>query len=217
MKKAILLANGEKPSRKNTKYFQSLGYKILICADGGANSARKINVIPDFIIGDLDSVTNETLEYFRQKTNIIKLTRQNDTDVEKALKYLIKKKYTDVILLGGTGDRLDHSFCNIGIILKFFNKIKISLLHKNSLLKAYSGNVNLKTKKGETISLYGIDNATKISSNGLKYKLNNISLPFGERESTSNLAVSENVNLKINGGIILIIRDFKTLVKHDLI
>ncbi|MBK7106324.1 MAG: thiamine diphosphokinase [Ignavibacteriae bacterium] len=217
MKKAILLANGESPTKKNIQYFKTLGYNTLVCADGGANSARKINVVPDFIIGDLDSITDSTLNYFKSKAEVIKISRQNDTDVEKALKYLIKKKYQHVILLGGTGDRLDHSFCNIGIVIKFFSKINISILHKNSFLKAYTGNVNMKAKKGETISLYGIDSLTKITSVGLKYKLKNISLPFGKKESTSNLATSENVNLKIDGGIILVIRDFQTLVKNDLI
>ncbi|MBK8946029.1 MAG: thiamine diphosphokinase [Ignavibacteriae bacterium] len=217
MKKAILIANGDKPTKKIISYFQKLGYKTIICADGGANSAKKIKVIPDFIIGDLDSVTNETLKYFRGKSEIIKLSRQNDTDVEKALKFLIKKKYNEIVLLGATGDRLDHSLCNIGIVLKFFDKMKITLVHKNSILKAYTGIVNIETEIGETISLYGIESLTKITSVGLKYKLKNIPLPFGEKESTSNMAVAQNIKLKISNGKILVVRDLKTLIKYDLV
>lgn len=217
MKKAILIANGECPTKKIINYFKSIGYNTIVCADGGANSAKKINLIPDIIVGDLDSISESTQKYFKDKCLIIKISRQNDTDVEKALKYLIKKKFSEVILLGGTGDRLDHSFCNIGIVIKFYNKIKISLLHKNSLLRAYSGEINLTVNKGETISLYGIEEKTKIISSGLRYPLKNIALPFGKKESTSNEAVSQNVKLKINNGIILIIRDFKTMVKYGFI
>jgi len=217
MKKAIIIANGELPEKSHIKTFQKKGFKKIICADGGANSARKLNIIPDVIIGDLDSISNENLQFYKNHSKIIKLTRQNDTDIEKALKFLIRADTEKVILLGATGDRLDHSFCNLGIVLKFFDRINISILHKKSFLKAYTGSVKLKTEKEETISLYGIDNKTKITSKGLKYRLINSALPFGVKESTSNVAVSDTVDLEIRGGIIFVIRDFEKLVKNDLL
>ena len=76
--------------------------------------------------------------------------------------------------------------------------------------------MKLKTFPGETISLYGISPKTKITSNGLKYELKNISLPFGVRESTSNIAIKNIVKLSINGGVIFIIRDVKTMIDNDL-
>ena len=217
MKKALLLANGDSPRKSQIKYLEKRGFNFLICADGGANSAKKLNIIPNLIIGDLDSITENNEKYYSDKSELIKISRQNDTDVEKALKYLIRKKFDEVILLGATGDRLDHTICNLGIVIKFYNKIKISILHEKSFLKAYDNNVNLITKKDEIISLYGFDTSTKITSKGLKYSLKNVSLPFGQRESTSNVAKSEMVNLKISGGIIFVIRDFNTLQENDLI
>ncbi|MCW8850217.1 MAG: thiamine diphosphokinase [Melioribacteraceae bacterium] len=217
MKKALLLANGDPPKISQIKYLQKKEFNFIICADGGANSAKKINIIPNVIIGDLDSIAKDTEKYYSDKLEIISISRQNDTDVEKALKYLIRKKYDEVVFLGATGDRLDHSICNLGIVIKFFNKIKISILHEKSFLKAYDKNVELKTQKDEIISIYGFDTRTKISSNGLKYSLKNVSLPFGQKESTSNVANGEKVQLKIKGGIIFVIRDFNTLQANDLI
>lgn len=217
MKKALLLANGVAPKISQIKYLQKKGFNFLICADGGANSARKLNIIPNVIIGDLDSISQETEKYYSGRSDLIRISRQNDTDVEKALKYLIKKKYDEVILLGATGDRLDHTICNLGIVIKFFNQINISILHEKSFLKAYEKNVDLKTEKDEIISIYGFDKSTKISSKGLKYSLKNVSLPFGQKESTSNVAKGEMVHLKIKDGIIFVIRDFNTLQANDLI
>ncbi len=161
MKKALLLANGVAPKISQIKYLQKKGFNFLICADGGANSARKLNIIPNVIIGDLDSISQETEKYYSDKSEIIRISRQNDTDVEKAIKYLIKKKYDEVILLGATGDRLDHTICNLGIVLRFFNQIKISILHEKSFLKAYDKNVELKTEKDEIISIYGFNKKQK--------------------------------------------------------
>jgi thiamine pyrophosphokinase len=216
MKKCIILANGKPPKKSVITFFQKRGYSKLICADGGANSALKMKLIPDVIIGDLDSISSETLKEFKSFSKIIRLKRQNDTDVEKCLKYAISHKFDEALLVGVTGNRLDHTFCNLGIVLKFFPQIKISLIAENSFLKAYTGRVELKTFPGETISLYGISPKTKIISTGLKYELKNAALPFGVRESTSNIAKKNLVKLKINKGVIFIIRDINLMIKHDL-
>lgn len=217
MKKCIILANGTPPPKNVFNYLHKAGYETLICADGGANSAVKYDLLPDYIIGDLDSIKPETYDYYFERTKIIQIKRQNDTDVEKCLKFAIKQKYDVAVLLGATGNRLDHSLCNLGIVLKFYDTIKISIIHEESILKPYSGVVSLKTFPGETISLYGFDGKTKITSAGLKYKLNNTALPFGKKESTSNVANGEEVTLKIKNGIAFVVRSFKMLKKNGLV
>lgn len=215
MKKCIILANGRPPRKSVVKFLMSKEYDTLICADGGANHAHILGLVPEYVIGDLDSIYESTKVFLKNKSEIIKVSRQNDTDVEKCLKFAMKKKAKDIILMGVTGDRLDHTICNLGIVKKFFNKVSLKIVAENSLLVPYSGNVEIKTKKDETISLYGFDSKTKILSHGLKYPLRNVPLPFGEKESTSNVATGEKVKLKITGGIIFVIRDFKNARKND--
>jgi thiamine pyrophosphokinase len=216
MKKCIILANGKPPKKSLITFFQKKDFKTLICADGGANSALKMKLVPNFIIGDLDSISSEALNQYKSSSKIIQLKRQNDTDVEKCLKYAIKKKYTEALLVGVTGNRLDHTFCNLGIVLKFFSQIDISLIAENSFLKPLSKNVKIKTHPNETISIYAFNNKTKITSSGLKYQLKKTALPFGQRESTSNVTSGNEVKLKINGGIIFVIRDVNLMMKYDL-
>ena len=214
--KCIILANGKPPAKSVLRFLNSKGYSILICADGGANSVKKLNVLPNYIIGDLDSITDNNLKYYTGRSEIIKIKRQNDTDVEKCIKFAIKKELNDIVLAGVTGDRLDHTFCNLGIVIKFSYLARIRIVAESSLLAPYTGNVNLKTCSGETISLYGFDSKTRILSEGLYYPLKNIALPFGVRESTSNLATGNKIKLQISGGVIFVIRDLTTVIKHDL-
>jgi thiamine pyrophosphokinase len=216
MKKCIVLANGKPPKKNVITYFQKSGYRTLICADGGADSALKMKLVPDVIIGDLDSISKNALNQFKSVSKVIQLKRQNDTDVEKCLKYSIKNNFDEALLVGATGNRLDHTFCNLGIVLKYFHKIKISLIAEDSFLRAYTNIVELSTYPGETISLYGISPRTKITSNGLKYELKDNALPFGVRESTSNIAKKKLVKLKINNGVVFVIRDVKTMIDNDL-
>lgn len=216
MKKCIIIANGKSPLKKTVSYFYKQGFSTIICADGGANSAKKLNIIPDYIIGDFDSITEETRKYFSGKSKYIQYNRQNDTDVEKCLKYAVKNNFEEVVLLGVTGDRLDHTICNLGIVIKFFYKIKIYLAAESSFLTASKETIKFDSLKGETISIYAFDKNTTITSYGLKYKLNKAKLPFGVRESTSNVSTSNKVMLTIRNGIVFIIRDLNFIKKHDL-
>ncbi len=217
MKKCIIIANGRAPSKRVINFFLKKNYSTLICADGGANSALKLGLVPDFIIGDLDSISKDAIRHYSDKSKIIKITRQSDTDVEKCLKFAISKGYTEALLLGVTGDRLDHTICNLGIVLKFYSRIKCNIVAENSFLTPTNRTVILKSKSGETISLYGFNAKTKITSTGLKYPLRNSVLLFGQRESTSNVSLSNEVKLVVKGGIVFIIRDFNFISKYDLI
>ncbi|OGU62682.1 MAG: thiamine diphosphokinase [Ignavibacteria bacterium RBG_13_36_8] len=214
MKRSIVFANGKPPNKSVISYLQRVGYNVLICADGGANYAYQLNLIPDYIIGDLDSIEPKIQKYFENKSKIIRYNRQIDTDVEKCLKFAIGKGCNDIILVGVTGDRLDHTFCNLGIVIKFFYKAKITIIHEKSVLMVLTGKVIFKTVAGEIISIYGLKTNTRISSRGLKYPLRNVSLPFGMKESTSNIAVSDIVELKIKNGIAFVIREYKVLKKN---
>jgi thiamine pyrophosphokinase len=209
LKKCVILANGKPPAKNVVTFLMKNDYATLFCADGGANTAMSMGLLPHYIIGDLDSIHEDTRKYYQQKSKIIKLDRQNDTDVEKCLKEAIRLKFGEAILTGVTGDRLDHTFCNLGIVIKYFNKIKIKIVAENSLLTALTGTHKLKTVPGETISIYGIDSRTKISSKGLKYQLNKIALPFGRKESTSNVALLDTIELRVTGGVIFMIRNFQ--------
>ena len=217
MKSCIIIANGDQPSKQNINYFLKNGVETIIAADGGANSCYKLGIVPHYIIGDFDSINPKVLSYYKGKSVLIKQSRQNDTDVEKALKFIIKKKFETVYLLGGTGDRLDHSICNLGIVIKFFSKIRIVIIHGKTVLFPYADNVKLKSTPNETVSLYAFNSNTRITSSGLKYPLRDVSLPFGEKESTSNIVLLDNFELKISGGIVFVIRELKIMKKDGLI
>ncbi len=216
MNKCLIIANGKPPDISVIEYFKKEGYSTIYCADGGSNSAKKLGIIPDYIIGDFDSITEETKLFFQNKSELIHIKSQNDTDVEKCIKHAVKNGIQEAILTGVTGDRLDHTLCNMSIVIKYFYQIKIKIAAEKSLLIPKTDLCKFITIPGEQVSLFGFNKRTKIISKGLKYKLDNIPLPFGEKESTSNVATDISVILLIKGGIIFIIRDLETIIKHDI-
>jgi len=217
LKKCIIVANGNIPRKNDILFFIKKGYDTIICADGGANSIFKLGLVPHFIIGDFDSVKKQTLNHFKNKSKIINIKRQNDTDVEKCLKFAIKKKFDEAVLLGVTGDRLDHTICNLGIVIKFFDRIKCCISAEKSFLVPINSTAEFQTVPNETISLYAFNEKTVITTKGLKFPIKNSTLPFGKKESTSNRAVSNRVILEIQNGIVFVIRDLETIKRYDLI
>ena len=95
--KAVVFLNGE--YTYSQEFIDSLFVEetVLFCADGGANYAYKYRKKPSYIIGDLDSIDNSVLDYFKsQNINIEKYNPEKDyTDFE-----LILQKIDDTTQIG---------------------------------------------------------------------------------------------------------------------
>ncbi|HWI54321.1 MAG TPA: thiamine diphosphokinase, partial [Desulfobacteria bacterium] len=92
---------------------------FLIGADRGGLFLVENNLQPDFVIGDFDSLTSEELLLVRENcTGIISCDPVNKdyTDTEMAFNWALQKKPSEIVLLGVTGTRLDHTLANIHLL-----------------------------------------------------------------------------------------------------
>ncbi len=215
IKKAIIIGNGYSPKLKEISRLQKNGFIDIFCADGAANQLKKLNVIPKYIIGDLDSIMSETYDFYKEKVKkIVKIKDQNSTDIEKCLNYTRKLKYDEIILLSCIGDRLDHSLGNISILLKYSSKIKLHLVHNNWIMTCFFNNCELRTTPDEIISFFSFNNLIKMTTRGLRYNLHNETIAFGVRDSTSNIAVSDKICINADD-VFLLIRNLDEAIKND--
>lgn len=216
MKSAIVYCNGS-PIKKSIYYKLKNKYQVdLISADGGTNSLFKIGEVPNFIIGDLDSIKPEVLNFYRnKKVKIIKLKRQNDTDLEKALKLCKKLKYDNVFVVGFAGKRFDHTLSNISNVLKFVEYLSIVMVENDSTLLFIKGDKTFKSYKNELISILCFDPKVRIITENLKYPIDNESLMFGQRESTSNVSTKDYFRIIVKNGFAVLIRSTKNFLKYD--
>ena len=80
--KIILILNGNLSNYKDIISFLDK-YNIIICADGAVNKIIKLGIEPDYILGDLDSISDENLKKYYDK--IVELKDQNYNDLHKSL------------------------------------------------------------------------------------------------------------------------------------
>lgn len=114
---ALIYANGDYPSRMFASSLRK-DADLIIAADGAAETLKGIGIDPDLIVGDLDSISPETLSYFKEKGIEIKQypKEKDETDLEIALERAKDKGATRVIVTGVTGGRMDHAVTNLNIL-----------------------------------------------------------------------------------------------------
>ena len=106
---AVLDANCEKPVSNYAK--QLIAENTLrICVDSNLSFFKELDVEPDVIIGDLDTVEINTTS---PNSTIVNEENQNKTDLEKSLDYCIAQKIKNIYIIGATGERDDHNLANI--------------------------------------------------------------------------------------------------------
>jgi thiamine pyrophosphokinase len=88
---------------------------LIIAADGGAIHLKEISVNPDLIIGDLDSIDVASKKFFTARDiHVQTYPRKKDmTDTELCLEYAVSQGADEVVLMGCTGHRLDHTLANV--------------------------------------------------------------------------------------------------------
>ena len=172
-KTTILIGNGHIPSF----YKEILKEAFIVAVDGGANFLYTKKIIPDEIIGDLDSLNNNSQKYFTsQGVKITKISAQDTTDLEKAIKSIDSEIY---ICLGFWSEEVGHSLNNFHILQKFSHKKIIFLTQKSGyFLLPQKGRLDI--PQNTTISIYPLVKTEFLSSRGLKYPLKNISLEQGK-------------------------------------
>ena len=111
---------------------------------------------------------------------------QNKTDLEKAFDYLIKRGFPAANVIWATGRRADHTITNITNIVRFREKLKIVIIDDYSKIFLLPKTYEKWYPKGTPISLIPVGIASGISTQNLKYSLDNESLTIGYRSGSSN-------------------------------
>jgi len=218
MKKAIILAGGVCPAKRVFNYLRNRkGYDILICADGGLRHADKFKTVPDFIIGDFDSVSPALLKKYEKRSGIIHVARQSDTDVEKAIKFALKKNITHIVLLGTEGGRLDHELGNISCLLRYGRKASLAIISAQSILYPVNDGIKFVSIPGEVISLFSFAPESLFETTGLKYRIRGEAMPFGVWESISNNSVAGEILIKNPGGKAILVRSLPQMLRENLL
>ncbi|MDU7692954.1 MAG: thiamine diphosphokinase [Helicobacter sp.] len=172
-KTALIIANGE-----ISKNIQNIKADFICVCDGAISSALMLNITPDLIIGDLDSIPKDLLQKYK---SIIKhRPDQSKNDLTKALNHSVEIGFNNFIIVGLSGKREDHTLANISLLFNFIKDPNIKSLITKSDYGEFSAFVidkklMINSSPGEQISLFCNNKEAKFNSSNLKYELSNFS------------------------------------------
>lgn len=182
----------------------------IICADGGGELAYRNGIIPNYLIGDFDSLDQGILDFFRSKAvEIIKYPRDKDyTDTEICVYKALELGCMDICIISGVGSRIDHSLGNIGLLHLIAQRGgRGYILSKDCNIYLCRDSIQLSGEIGDTISIIPLSgNVYGLKSSGLKFQLNNTDIDFGKPTGISNEMTDKECSIEISNGEILVIK-----------
>lgn len=207
--RALIVSGGEKPSKKLLSELASKS-ELIIGADKGCDSLYDFNIIPKYIVGDFDSANIEKVKSL-EECGAIKLEfnpEKDFTDSDSALNLAVEKGANEIILLGVTGTRLDHTFGNLGLLISALKKgVKATIINENNKIFLTNSSILLnRDRKYKYISFlsYG-DVVRDLNIKNAKYNLKNYNLFIGDTMTVSNEFINETIEVEFRSGMLLVV------------
>lgn len=215
--KACIVLNGEVRDYEFLKSnFQNNKYDFIICADGGAKHLYKINIIPDYIIGDLDSLNSEIISFYKE--NKVKFTkfpsRKNETDAELCINLAKDLNAKEICILGALGGRIDHTMANINLMyyIKNLDINPIMQTSEEDIFLVSNETSVIRGYKGDTLSIIPIkDDANGVTLKDLEYPLDDYNIKYGSPIGISNIMKKDECEITVKDGNLIVIRNKKSV------
>lgn len=206
--KIIVVADGSFPEHDIPMGYLKKASRI-ICCDGSAESLVTAGYTPDAIVGDMDSLPEDLKSRFADR--LYPDESQDTNDLTKAVMWCSKMNYSDIVILGGTGKREDHTLGNISLLAEYAESVNIRMITDTGTFIPFLQSCNVSTFKGQQVSVFSIDPETEISSEGLKYPLARLKIK-NWWVATLNEALGDNFSLEFMGGRVIVYLKFSEYV-----
>jgi thiamine pyrophosphokinase len=207
--KAIVIAHGEVAASDRDEV---VGAEVVIAADGGALALERWGIVPQLLVGDLDSLGPDRAAALgaRGAKVIAYPAAKDESDLELALRYALESGADDIALLGIFGGaRLDHALANAALLA--------DPAYRGRGLRAVQGDTTVRPlHSGEHLTLDGPigslvtllparGDAKGVRTEGLRYPLAGDTLRFGRSRGLSNVVASHPASVSLAEGVLLVI------------
>lgn len=199
----LIIAGG--PLLSAEKILNKIGnyeYDFILCADSGYDNASKLEMTPNLIIGDMDSIKADTT--FIKK--IIAPSKKDESDLFLCVLEAVKLKAKNIDIICATGGRLDHTLANISILEFLGNQTINGRIFDEQNIINWLDSENSYKNTSKYISIIPISKKITFSTTNLIYKTNFLTVKRSEIISISNECISEEFTISLHKGKALLIQ-----------
>lgn len=168
--KCAVVANGLFPAQEPALQLLSQAEYVIAC-DGAVIDLEKYR-LPDVVVGDLDSLPQIWREKYADRLH--QVSEQESNDLTKAVEYAGQLGFREVLILGATGLREDHTLGNISLLMQYAPHFeRVEILSDYGLFTPLLQTTTLECTPGQQISLFSLYPHGAISVRGLRYPIEN--------------------------------------------
>lgn len=193
-------------------YLEKNKFDLFIAVDHGADFFANRREKPNDVVGDMDSMKEETRNHLQQWEGCVVHkypSEKDETDTELAIMLAIEKGAEEIMILGGTGTRLDHVMGNIQIMKRALEAgIPCYMIDECNRIRLVQGTVTLSKKEqyGDYVSLIPwMGEVTGVNLQGVKYPLKDAALSYGSALGISNEITEDTATITIGTGIAVMV------------
>lgn len=202
---ALIVANGEPPS---ARLFAELtrNRPLLLCADGGANVVFRYGHVPDYIVGDFDSVEEVSQAQVPADCLIRIEADDTGTDLQKVLNQALRLGVTEAVMTGVTGWRVDHTLWNLSLLKTYGQRLRLRIIDDYCEIRLIGKQISFRARLGQKISLCPLSGLVAgIRTQGLRFPLRGEMLGPGIRDGISNEVIDNPVKIEVEVGDLLLV------------
>lgn len=182
----------------------------VVAADRGADHALAAGFVPDVVVGDLDSITPEGLaEAERAGARVDRHPVAKDaTDLELALQTALALGPRRIVVVGGTGGRLDHLLGELLLLgVDAYAGVELDAFLDEAAVHVVRRERRLTGASGELLSLFAVHGpAHGVVTEGLVYPLRGETLVPGSSRGVSNELAAPEARVALEAGVLLVVR-----------
>jgi thiamine pyrophosphokinase len=210
-KPALVFANGDLNDGPAVRAALDASDKALIlAADGGARLALACDLVPDVVVGDLDSLTPDEVADLRARGVAIEQhpAGKDETDLELTLLAAVDRGAAWLRVIGGVGGRIDQTLANIYLLtLPALADRDVRLVAGDQTLWLVGpGDHALDGAPGDTISLIPLaGDVQNVRSANLEYPLRGETLRFGPARGVSNVITGQPARVSLDAGLLVVV------------
>ena len=192
----IILANGQYPSHLSAlNKLHTAG--TIICTDGSANKLLENGLIPNVIIGDMDSTTVDQNSF---KGLYVKIIDQDNTDLDKAFEWCKLNNLSPLTVLGTSQLREDHTIGNLILLANYSDELDINFVTDYFTITCHHGKRSFTSFKQQLVSIVPVEDIQSITTEGLEFPLIDEPFPLSSR-GISNRATGHQFIITSSGKI----------------
>ncbi len=182
---------------------------LVIAVDGGINYCSVLEIEPDILLGDFDSVNEAQREAILQMKEaapervVVLKPQKDDTDMLAALRLGLEKGYDYFLIYGGTGGRLEHTIANIQCLLFLKNHDAVGYLMDGNGMIFVMRNEEVKLKENLEgyFSLFCLGKEAKgVTIRGMKYELTDYDMTNAFPIGVSNEFIGKEATVSVENG-----------------